>query len=314
MKWNGRSYRPINQIPIKKREFNMEEALRPLGQKMHDTHWVANVYKEPQTSPVPPTPTPTQTPTPTLTQTVTVTPTFTPTQTETPSQTPTPSPTTPIQPVSGFVDYFDAAFYTSGNTWDSQTTSLTFELFNNPTKISTNGGMISFDGVDDYALSKVGANLTTLIPNSSNWTIEAWYTVFTGNPAFVPTIIIRDGEQTPPAVGPTNNFVDGRNIFNVELRVFLNGTQSVGPILTLGTPIQIVYSYSAGTMTVYVNSVSVHTMTNAFTRSATRGTYLSMNGVDRSQVDFGIIRTYGSALNSAQVLQNFNANRNRFGL
>lgn len=69
MKWNGRSYRPINQIPIKKREFNMEEALRPLGQKMHDTFWVANVYKEPDTSPVPPssqtpTPTPTYTPTP----------------------------------------------------------------------------------------------------------------------------------------------------------------------------------------------------------------------------------------------------------
>jgi hypothetical protein len=279
------------------------------------TWWTIGSVQQQTSGPVPsPTNTPTNTVTPSPTETPSVTPTFTPTQTETPSQTPTPSPTTPPQPVSGFVDYFDAADYVSGTTWDSQTTSLTFELFNNPTKISTNGGMISFDGVDDYALSKVGANLTTLIPNSSNWTIEAWYTVFTGNPAFVPTIIIRDGEQTPPAVGPTNNFVDGRNIFNVELRVFLNGNQSVGPILTLGTPIQIVYSYSAGTMTVYVNSVSVHTMTNAFTRSATRGTYLSMNGVDRSEVDFGIIRTYGSALTSAQVLQNFNADRNRFGL
>jgi hypothetical protein len=69
MKWNGRSYRPINQISIKKKEFNLEEALRPLGQKMHDTHWVANVYKEPQSSPIPPSPTPTNTQTPTLTPT-----------------------------------------------------------------------------------------------------------------------------------------------------------------------------------------------------------------------------------------------------
>jgi hypothetical protein len=75
MKWNGRSYRPINQISIKKKEFNLEEALRPLGQKMHDTHWVANVYKEPQSSPIPPSPTPTNTQTPTLTPTTTFTPT-----------------------------------------------------------------------------------------------------------------------------------------------------------------------------------------------------------------------------------------------
>jgi hypothetical protein len=45
----------------------LEEALRPLGQKMHDTHWVANVYKEPQSSPIPPSPTPTNTTTPTPT-------------------------------------------------------------------------------------------------------------------------------------------------------------------------------------------------------------------------------------------------------
>jgi hypothetical protein len=45
----------------------MEDALRPLGQKVRDTHWVANVYKEPQSSPIPPSPTPTNTITPTPT-------------------------------------------------------------------------------------------------------------------------------------------------------------------------------------------------------------------------------------------------------
>jgi hypothetical protein len=45
----------------------MEDALRPLGQKVRDTHWVANVYKEPQSSPIPPSPTPTNTTTPTPT-------------------------------------------------------------------------------------------------------------------------------------------------------------------------------------------------------------------------------------------------------
>ena len=69
MKWNGRSYRPSNQISIKKRDFNYEEALRPLGQKMHDTFWVANVQKDviPSPPPASPTQTPTNTPTPSVT-------------------------------------------------------------------------------------------------------------------------------------------------------------------------------------------------------------------------------------------------------
>jgi hypothetical protein len=52
----------------------MEDALRPLGQKVRDTHWVANVYKEPQSSPIPPSPTPTNTTTPTPTPTPSSTP------------------------------------------------------------------------------------------------------------------------------------------------------------------------------------------------------------------------------------------------
>jgi hypothetical protein len=92
MKWNGKSYRPINQIQIKKREFDLEDALRPLGQKVHDTHWVANVFK---TDGPPPSPsvTPTNTVTPSVTPTNTVTPSITPSVTPTITSSVTPSTT-----------------------------------------------------------------------------------------------------------------------------------------------------------------------------------------------------------------------------
>ena len=113
MKWNGRSYRPINQIQIKKREFDLEDALRPLGQKMRDTHWVANVLKT--ESSIPPSQTPTNTPTPSITPSVTptitssVTPTITPTTSITPSVTvsPTVTPTTTLTPTPSSSQVFD---------------------------------------------------------------------------------------------------------------------------------------------------------------------------------------------------------------
>jgi hypothetical protein len=113
----------------------MEEALRPLGQKMHDTHWVANVYKEPQTSPVPPS-SPTQTPT--NTPTPSVTPTFTPTQTQTPTQTitstptytPTPSPTTPSLTGQTEAETYMDAVIAGGGTLDATMSGATRQLFN----------------------------------------------------------------------------------------------------------------------------------------------------------------------------------------
>lgn len=84
MKWNGRSFKPL-AAKVHKAPFNYENALKPLGERTDVAVWqvIANVYKEPSSSPVP------VSPTPTPTQTLTATPTITPTQT--PTITPSPS-------------------------------------------------------------------------------------------------------------------------------------------------------------------------------------------------------------------------------
>jgi hypothetical protein len=85
MKWNGRSYRPATGISLKKKPFDFQEALKPLGEKNIPV-WgmVVAVNNEPEASPVPtssPTPTKTITPTPTPSVTTTSTPTPTPSST-----------------------------------------------------------------------------------------------------------------------------------------------------------------------------------------------------------------------------------------
>ena len=108
MKWNGRSYRPVSGISQKKKPFDFQEALKPLGEKNIPVwNLVMSVDNEVPASPVPtssPTPTPSITPTPTQTPgaspspTSTVTPTVTPsisvsvTPSLTPSITPSISP------------------------------------------------------------------------------------------------------------------------------------------------------------------------------------------------------------------------------
>jgi hypothetical protein len=91
-----------------RRQPNINDMMYPKGSKQPRQVWAAvmNVYKAPDTSPVPvsPTPTPsitptnTQTPTPSITPTQTITPTNTGTPTQTPTNTTTSSPTPSITP------------------------------------------------------------------------------------------------------------------------------------------------------------------------------------------------------------------------
>jgi hypothetical protein len=101
MKWNGRNYRPAGQYIRHSKDnknFNFEDALKPLGEKenkgnvWHPVLLNQIVMNVPQNAvPVSPTPTPSITPTSSLTPTPSITPTLTntPTNTQTPSITPT---------------------------------------------------------------------------------------------------------------------------------------------------------------------------------------------------------------------------------
>jgi hypothetical protein len=111
-----------------RRQPNINDMMYPKGSKQPRQVWAAvmNVYKEPETtSPVTPTPTPTNTVTPTNTGTPTPTPTITPTKTgtPTPTQTGTPTPTpssTPLIPTSNLQQWYISNVDASVSSWTNQ--------------------------------------------------------------------------------------------------------------------------------------------------------------------------------------------------
>jgi hypothetical protein len=105
MRWKGKNLRPYGPIITNKQEFNYEQALKPLGEKLHEVPvWqpvLANIYKEPEVGPQPtPSITPSNTPTPSITPSLTpsMTASPTPSLTASPTNTPTPSITASVTP------------------------------------------------------------------------------------------------------------------------------------------------------------------------------------------------------------------------
>lgn len=118
-----------------RRQPNINDMMYPKGSKQPRQVWAAvmNVYKAPETSPVPttPTPTPSITPTSTLTPTPSITPTqtITPTNTATNTATPTPTPTFVFD--SDALAYFsrvNAAGGTLSNTEKTAVNTLTLSM------------------------------------------------------------------------------------------------------------------------------------------------------------------------------------------
>jgi hypothetical protein len=123
-------------------------------------------------------PTPTPTPTNTVTPTNTITPTITPTPTGTPI----------VIPTSGLSLYVDAGRASSysggGNQWnDLSGNNNTGTLQNSPTYSSLNGGVLTFNGSNQYTTFNSPVNIPI---GNSNYTISVWFNAnVLGNNAFV---------------------------------------------------------------------------------------------------------------------------------
>ena len=245
---------------------------------------------------VSPSSTPTNTPTPSVTRTPDVTPT----------STPTPTPSRPA--TGGFIDYFDAATYEGDGDWNSLTTTNRFRLVNSPAKISDFGGMIQFDGVDDYGISNA-----QLIPGFYDWSMEFWYRFQSASCSYSQNNMFVDGRL---ATANSINFRDNRDCFGNLGWQFTVGSSGTSINPGVNVPAQVVYSYSgSGNLEVFVNGSLIYS-DSGYTHSTNinRLNLLATNDANKPAVDWAIIKTYPFALNSSQVLDNFNQLKSRFGL
>jgi hypothetical protein len=222
---------------------------------------------------------------------------------------------------SGLTLNLDAANYASyggvGTVWkDISGNGNDGTLINGPTY--GNSGLtsnISFDGADDYVNIGVNKSCNRF---TSDFTVSAWvnrssgggtwgniigdyYTNGTANALEWQILIKNDGYLT---------------VYNVTNGYVINPTPTgYGP----NTWINVVLSRVGSTLTLYANTNVVATTTNTTTfGSATGNLNIGIDGDNSSERFTGRIANVliykNKGLNSQEVLQNYNAQKSRFGL
>ena len=177
---------------------------------------------------------------------------------------------------------------------------------------TANGGFWEFDGVDD----KIQVTTFPTQVFNGSCTMEAW--VYWNDD----TRSVIFGNYDQGAGGHDINFEKNpnkvlrfywdrgsRDVYSSSNAVVLNAWQCV----------VFVRDTSANAFKFYVNGVLVTTVSNAGSNIASTGSTFRIgadtrNGSTVTNGDISAVRMYSQALTAAEVLQNFNAQKSRFGL
>jgi hypothetical protein len=220
----------------------------------------------------------------------------------------------PLTPLLSLDAGNPASYPGTGTVWTDTVGSIPFTLVNGPTYNSANGGYIQFNpGSGQYGYSTT--NLGTL----TAWSIEAWHYYDGTNTSSGPNIFTEyqyDGGTINLGLGWGN----GSGADN-ELQAWwygpgFQGTPSYS--LTPGAWYQIVGTFDGTTLNLYVNNTLVRTAVAPPGGAANPAIgYGLMTRWDPGGLWGGrlaIVNVYNLALSGAEVAQNFNYYRSRFGL
>lgn len=227
----------------------------------------------------------------------------------------------------GDVNYYDCGYgcqyYSTppactncNSQWNDLSPSACRGAFTNgPTFSFNNGGAVVFDGVNDY----VQINNFNTKP-TSQITVDAW---IKPTRASVGTGTIRGG-----VISATSNMyfgvidsIDGGTTMSLHWANNTTGARSGG---TSGSIPNNAWSYISGTWDGtttrgYINGVEVYTFAQTGTipdATYVVGTYGAglTDGVHNFNGHIAIARIYNRGLSAAELLQNYNVDRGRFGL
>lgn len=193
-----------------------------------------------------------------------------------------------------------------------------------------NGTMSNITYIDPYFVyngtsSQVSiADNALLEPGAGSWTMEAWVNqTVSGNDVVLGKFATGGASQhvsySIRTLG-TSYFAQLGSGSGSGATLFVNSTTFQG---TLDTAYQLVYVFTNGatkTLQTFVNGAIIGTVNHSLASLLNTSTNLfigSYNGGEFPQYfdgRIGIVRLYSTALTSAQVLQNFNANRSIYGL
>jgi hypothetical protein len=229
---------------------------------------------------------------------------------------------------NGLVLALDAAnqmSYISGSTiWrDISGNNISGSLVNGPTFDSNNGGSIVFDGTNDYVNNIGNTDTFSFIQNTGIYTLSAWI---------------------KPLILNTSMYFAGNNSGTSSQKGFYFGKQTINDcwlVITNGSGTTLILNHSVSNFflntTDWVNVICVGNGTsNQFYRNGvTFGNASSINnlttGASSQVLALGSINNvltfnywwngnianfqiYNRALSQAEITQNYNATKTRFGL
>ncbi len=208
----------------------------------------------------------------------------------------------------------DANTYVSGVTWnDLSGNSRNATLVNAPTYSSSQGGYFHFTDTSlQYAI-------TPNVPSLSVWTLEAWYRPTKSLTGKVTSIASNEYN------GTNLNYSLGNNNAPVNYNIsggFYNGAwrRTVGFAPSINTWYQGLVTYDGTTVIQYSNGVSQSSVAGV-NPSVSGGAIRIARRWDETLVaanffdgDISVVRVYSVALTPTQVLQNYNAVKDRYGL
>jgi hypothetical protein len=210
----------------------------------------------------------------------------------------------------GLILNLDASTYTSGSTWTALVGN-NYTLYNTPTTTTAPGGqtVLVFNGTNQYAMDQTGTSATT------TFSFDIWfYATTNGN------VVSEMGQSGSPNAG---YHVASFQLVGGLIRVgFWTGTAtsiSLGSY-TANTWTQVSWTYSAGTLTGYVNGVLANT--GSQTKSAPTTSFYAIGALEGTNFGtssyfsgrIGAMKMYNVVLTADEVKQNYNAfAASRFG-
>jgi len=217
--------------------------------------------------------------------------------------------------------YLDAAYRpsypTTGTTWyDVSGYNNNATLVNGPTFNSGNGGSIVFDGTDDYGFT----SSTTSVGNSN--TVCAFIKL-NGLQTNTSGAGLSGGTIYTPTANGVDNYI---GISGNKLYLFATEIADVNNFGLIGTTSldtsNSVWYYvtsviNGNTATIYINGVLEATITQPFIIASWSGNgYIGCRTPTTRLLKGSIanISVYSRALTQSEILQNFNAQKSRFGL
>ena len=225
---------------------------------------------------------------------------------------------------SGLVLCLDAgnpkSYPGSGTTWtDLSGNGNSGTLINGPTFNSANSGSLLFDGVNDYVNGNHG------LTNNADFSVSFWlYYISPGGGANTDRGLITTWDAS------WNGFGIGTSANGTVIRSWARNGAAGGmnwgntsTIRNVWSNLILTYTYSTRTQSAYVNTTFVNSEVMTGSSVTHSNLQVARGGMAGSvqlyyypylNANFGLVSIYSRALSAAEVQQNFNALRGRYGI